>query len=77
MTSIATMAGAVPGALALGPGSELIKPMALSVLGGVLFSTLLTLFVVPCAYKLFAPLEKHKHEEDLKSAIAAFSAAHV
>jgi HAE1 family hydrophobic/amphiphilic exporter-1 len=60
MTSIATMAAAVPPALALGPGAETRIPMAVVVLGGVAVSTLLTLFVVPCAYSLMARLEKKK-----------------
>jgi multidrug efflux pump len=50
MTSISTMAAAVPPALALGPGSEAIRAMAVVVIGGVALSTLLTLFVVPAAY---------------------------
>ncbi len=53
MTSIATIAGAIPPALAIGPGAESRIPMALSVIGGVLVSTVLTLFVVPCVYSLF------------------------
>jgi len=53
MTSIATIVGAVPPALAIGPGAESRIPMALSVIGGVIISTLLTLFVVPCVYSLF------------------------
>ncbi|HLG41798.1 MAG TPA: efflux RND transporter permease subunit [Planctomycetota bacterium] len=52
MTSLATIAAAVPAAMALGPGAETRIPMAVVVIGGVLFSTLLTLFVVPCAYSL-------------------------
>jgi len=52
MTSIATIAGAIPPALALGPGAEVRIPMATSVIGGVLVSTLLTLFVVPAVYSL-------------------------
>ena len=52
MTSLATIAGAIPPALALGPGAELQRPMALAVLGGMAVSTLLTLFVVPAAYAL-------------------------
>ncbi|MBK9040988.1 MAG: efflux RND transporter permease subunit [Bdellovibrionales bacterium] len=55
MTSIATVAAAVPAALALGPGAETRIPMALTVIGGVLFSTFCTLLVVPCVYLLFAP----------------------
>jgi hydrophobe/amphiphile efflux-1 (HAE1) family protein len=52
MTSVATIAGAVPGALALGPGGELRIPMSIAVIGGVMVSTLLTLFVVPCFYSI-------------------------
>ena len=58
MTSISTVAAAVPPALALGPGAETRIPMAIVVIGGVLVSTLLTLFVVPCAYSLMARLER-------------------
>ena len=57
MTSIATIAAALPLALALGPGAELRAPMALAVIGGVFVSTLLTLFVVPCVYELLSKFE--------------------
>ena len=57
MTSLATIAAALPLALALGPGAELRAPMAIAVIGGVLVSTLLTLFVVPCVYELLARFE--------------------
>ena len=50
MTSIATIAGALPPALAVGPGAEVQRPMALALVGGMFVSTLLTLFVVPAAY---------------------------
>jgi len=56
MTSIATIAGAIPPALALGPGAELQRPMALALVGGILVSTLLTLFVVPAGYSLLDDL---------------------
>ncbi len=52
MTSIATIAGAIPPALAIGPGAELQRPMALALVGGMAVSTLLTLFVVPAAYSI-------------------------
>ncbi len=58
MTTVATVAAAIPPALALGPGAETRIPMAICVIGGVLASTLLTLFVVPCAYLVFVKLEK-------------------
>jgi hydrophobe/amphiphile efflux-1 (HAE1) family protein len=54
MTSVATVAGALPEALSLGPGAETTIPMAISIIGGVIASTVLTLFVVPCAYSLMA-----------------------
>ncbi|MFN7684675.1 MAG: efflux RND transporter permease subunit [Oligoflexia bacterium] len=60
MTSFSTVAGALPPALALGPGSETLRPMAVTVIGGVIVSTLLTLFVVPCAYSLFARWQRSK-----------------
>ena len=60
MTSFATIAAALPLALALGPGAELRAPMAIAVIGGVLVSTLLTLFVVPCVYELLARFERDR-----------------
>jgi HAE1 family hydrophobic/amphiphilic exporter-1 len=58
MTSIATIAGAIPGALNFGPGAETRIPMSISIVGGVFLSTLLTLYVVPCVYSLFSKLER-------------------
>ncbi len=60
MTSFATIAGAIPAALALGPGAELRQPMSIAIIGGILFSTFLTLIVVPCAYSLTSVLERRK-----------------
>jgi len=69
MTSFATIAGALPQAFAFGFGGEVIRPMAIAVIGGVIVSTFLTLFVVPCAYSLFSRLESHKHDEELKESL--------
>ena len=63
MTSVSTIAAALPPALALGPGAETRMPMAVAVIGGVLLSTLLTLFVVPCAYSLLANLESNNYSD--------------
>jgi len=63
MTSLATLAAAVPPALALGPGAESRIPMAVTVIGGVIVSTFFTLLVVPCAYSLLAHLESKTHPE--------------
>ena len=69
MTSIATIAGAIPPALGIGPGAETRIPMALVVIGGVLLSTFLTLFVVPCAYSLMSRFESHRHDHALHEAL--------
>ena len=58
MTSFATIAGAMPAALSLGPGAETRQPMAIAIVGGVFVSTVLTLFVVPCVYSLLYPIER-------------------
>jgi hydrophobe/amphiphile efflux-1 (HAE1) family protein len=63
MTSLATLAAAVPPALALGPGAESRIPMAITVIGGVIVSTFFTLLVVPCAYSLMVNLESKSHPE--------------
>jgi len=58
MTSCATVAGALPAAMSLGPGAELRQPMSVAVIGGIVFSTLLTLIVVPCAYSIMTHWER-------------------
>jgi HAE1 family hydrophobic/amphiphilic exporter-1 len=52
MTMCTTSLGLLPMALGLGQGAEIRAPMAITVIGGILFSTLLTLVVVPVAYAL-------------------------
>ncbi|MDD5067681.1 MAG: efflux RND transporter permease subunit, partial [bacterium] len=54
MTAVSTLAGALPVALAIGPGAESRVSMGVAVISGLLVSTFLTLFVVPCVYSLFA-----------------------
>ncbi|MBI3084065.1 MAG: efflux RND transporter permease subunit, partial [Candidatus Omnitrophica bacterium] len=46
---------------AMGPGAETRMPMAIAVIGGLTVSTLLTLFVVPCAYSLFSKIERTQY----------------
>ena len=66
MTSLATLAASLPPALAIGPGAESRIPLAVTVIGGVIVSTTLTLFVVPCSYSLMASLEgkESRHEPE-------------
>jgi len=52
MTSVATIMGALPVAMGLGAGSASRRPLGYAIVGGIFFSTVLTLFVVPVAYLL-------------------------
>ncbi len=54
MTSLSTVFGVLPIALGLGAGGESRRPLGLAVVGGVLFSTFLTLILVPVLYTLLA-----------------------
>jgi multidrug efflux pump subunit AcrB len=56
MTSVATVAGAIPTALGLGPGAETRAPMARGIIGGIVLSTLVTLVLVPVFYVLIERL---------------------
>ncbi|MBP8726147.1 MAG: efflux RND transporter permease subunit [Saprospiraceae bacterium] len=58
MTSLATSLGALPIALALGAGSASRKGMGVVVVGGVLFSLVLTLFVIPAMYSYLSSSKK-------------------
>lgn len=64
MTSAATIAAAIPSALATGEGSETMKPMAICLIGGVLVSTVLTLFVVPCFYLI---MDKFRKRDEVRA----------
>ena len=53
MTATVAAFGLVPFLFARGPGSEIQRPLAIVVIGGLVSSTLLTLIIVPCLYALF------------------------
>jgi HAE1 family hydrophobic/amphiphilic exporter-1 len=67
MTSATTILGMLPLAMSTGSGSELWSPMGIAVIGGLIFSTLVTLVLVPVVYAVFA-----KHGERNKS-LAVYS----
>jgi multidrug efflux pump subunit AcrB len=50
MTALATMAGMIPLALALGAGSQMLQPLAIAVIGGLLASMVLSLIVTPAVH---------------------------
>jgi len=59
MTALATLFAMVPLALGLRAGSEMWQPLAITVIGGLTTSTLLTLFVVPVAYSIMDDLTRY------------------
>lgn len=63
MTTLATLAAAVPAALSQGAGSETRIPMAVVVLAGVSVSAIFTLFVIPIFYQLFERERKNLTKE--------------
>ncbi len=70
MTSFSTVFGILPIAIGMGPGAESRQPLGIVVVGGVLFSTFLTLLLVPVVYSLLARFTKAKRvgeEEDSKA----------
>ncbi len=63
MTSLATIIGLIPMALALGAGSEAYASLARVIIGGLSLSVLLTVFIVPAAYLLvYRRTARHSHE---------------
>ena len=54
MTALSTIAGIIPIAIGMGAGAESRRPMGVAVIGGMLSSTVLTLFVVPMVYTAFS-----------------------
>ena len=64
MTALTTILAMSTMAMGLGEGSEMMKPMAIVEVGGLVYGTLLTLFVVPCLYDAFHR-DKSMVEEEL------------
>lgn len=72
MTSLVTAFGALPIALALGAASKSRMPLGIVIVGGILFSLVLTLFVIPAIYSFFSrykapdPVYEEMENEDRK-----------
>ncbi len=65
MTAATTILGMLPLALSTGEGAELWRPMGITVIGGLIFSTLVTMVIVPVMYGLLA----HHGERDKKKSV--------
>jgi multidrug efflux pump len=55
MTGVSTIVGAIPLVIASGAGAESRMTIGIVILGGLLFATVLTLFIIPILYKWLAP----------------------
>jgi multidrug efflux pump len=64
MTSLATILGILPMAIATGAGSESRVAMGITVVGGMLFATILTLFIIPAIYTYFSSKKVEKIEDE-------------
>jgi HAE1 family hydrophobic/amphiphilic exporter-1/multidrug efflux pump len=64
MTSLATALGALPIALSLGAASTSRVPLGVVVVGGIVFSLILTLLIVPTVYLFISKSKQHDHPTD-------------
>jgi HAE1 family hydrophobic/amphiphilic exporter-1 len=64
MTTATTILGMLPLALSTGEGSEIWKPMGIAVIGGLTFSTIVTLVIVPVIYRVVVKRAEKRHERE-------------
>ena len=64
MTAITTILGLLPLAIGLGTGAEMMQPVAIVCIGGLLYATLTTLVVIPIMYRVFAKKHMEKIAEE-------------
>lgn len=64
MTALTTILGLIMMALAVGMGADMTQPMAVVTIGGLLYGTLMTLWIVPCIYDIFTGKRELKKHED-------------
>lgn len=66
MTALTTILGLCTMAVGVGMGSDMVQPMAVVTIGGLIYGTILTLIVVPCIFDLFHRKEKARLREGIE-----------
>ena len=66
MTALTTILGLSTMALGFGMGADMVQPMAVVTIGGLIYGTILTLVVVPCIFDLFHRREKARLREEIE-----------
>ena len=64
MTAVTTILGLIPLALGIGTGAEMVQPVALVSIGGLIYGTVTTLVVIPVMYKIFSRKSMVKIQEE-------------
>jgi HAE1 family hydrophobic/amphiphilic exporter-1 len=67
MTACTTILGMLPLAMSSGEGSEIWSPMGISVIGGLIFSTIITMLIVPVVYRVFASRGERDKKRETRS----------
>lgn len=70
MTAITTILGLSTMAMGIGTGANMVQPMAIVTVGGLIYGTILTLFVVPCIYAMFHRKEKARLTEEIERTVS-------
>lgn len=64
MTAATTVLGLIPLALGIGQGAEMVQPVAIVTVGGLVYATVTTLFIIPIMYKLLSRRHMEKNDEE-------------
>jgi len=64
MTAATTVLGLIPLALGIGQGAEMMQPLALTCIGGLIYATVTTLFIIPIMYKWLSRKHMVKIKEE-------------
>lgn len=67
MTTLTTVLAMLPVALSIGEGTEMIAPLAIAVIGGLLFSTIVTLIIIPINYAILHDMINKRNKRKMKS----------